>query len=72
MRKVERIFVHCTASNGVKGYNDTAIAMKIYNSNGDEEYSNKQAELISRCSELCIPAVMDGIQAAITKGRKKK
>lgn len=34
MRKVERIFVHCTANNRVKGYNDTAIAMKIYNSNG--------------------------------------
>ena len=49
-----------------------ALALKIYNSKGEEEYSDKEAELISRCSELCTPAVMDGIQAAITKGREHK
>ena len=48
-----------------------ALALKIYNSKGEEEYSDKEEELISRCSELCTPAVMDGIQAAITKAREQ-
>lgn len=38
-----------------------ALAMKIYNSKGPEEYSAAEAALIKRYAEMCTPSFMDAI-----------
>ncbi len=48
-----------------------ALALKIYNSKGEEEYDDKEVQLIGVCSELCSPAVMDGIKSMIEKGKQE-
>lgn len=48
-----------------------ALALKIYNSKGEEEYDDKEVQLIGVCSELCCPAVMDGIKSMIEKGKQE-
>lgn len=48
-----------------------ALAMKIYNSKGEEEYDDREVQLIEMCSELCTPAIMDGIKSIINKTKEK-
>lgn len=47
---------------GIKAH---ALALKIYNSNGEEDYSMEECKLInSSVEQYCKPAVIDAIQRA--------
>lgn len=52
--------------NGIRAH---ALALKIYQSEGMEEYDSDEVSLITRISErLCTPAFIDGLRAQIRKG----
>lgn len=52
--------------NGIRAH---ALAMKIYKSEGAEEYDRAEVSLIKRIAyEYCTPAFIDGLRAQIQKG----
>ena len=52
--------------NGIRAH---ALAMKIYNSEGAEEYDRAEVSLIKRIAdEYCTPAFIDGLRAQIQEG----
>lgn len=54
---------------GIKAH---ALALKIYNSEGDTEYSPEEAELIKRVAEqLCLPGFIDGLMEQIGENISK-
>lgn len=48
--------------NGIKAY---ALALKIYNSTGDEEWTDEEVKLISMYADVCTPAYMVAIKNLI-------
>lgn len=54
---------------GIKAH---ALALKIYNSEGETEYSPEEAELIKRVAEqLCLPGFIDGLMEQIGENISK-
>lgn len=52
--------------NGIRAH---ALALKIYQSEGMEEYDSDEVSLITRISEkFCTPAFIDGLRAQIREG----
>lgn len=45
-----------------------ALALKIYNSKGEEEYDRRERELIRKASRLCSPAFIDAIGSVLDGG----
>lgn len=54
---------------GASGIRAHALAMKIYKSEGAEEYTDEEMRLIKGAAErFCTPAFIDGLRAQIKKG----
>lgn len=52
--------------NGIRAH---ALAMKIYRSQGAEEYDRAEVALITRiANEYCTPAFIDGLRAQLEVG----
>ena len=49
-----------------------ALALKIYGSKGEEEYDDKEVDIIKQFAQMCTPAVMDGINDIIEKQKEAK
>ncbi len=49
-----------------------ALALKIYNSKGEEDYNDKEIGIIKQFAQMCTPAVMDGINDIIDKQKEAK
>lgn len=45
-----------------RGIESHALALKIYNSNGEAEYDEQECNLILQLSELCNPSFIDAIR----------
>jgi hypothetical protein len=55
-----------TMVNGIRAH---ALAMKIYKSDGAEEYTDDEVRLMKGLAErYCTPAFIDGLRAQIQKG----
>lgn len=55
--------------NGIRAH---ALAMKIYKSDGIEEYTSDEVKLMEGVAErFCTPAFIDGLRAQIRKSRVK-
>ena len=48
-----------------------ALALKIYNSKGDEEYTEEECQLIKQYSEMCNPAFIEAISTILNKQDKE-
>ena len=44
-----------------RGIQCHALALKIYNSKGDEEYTDEECQLIRQYSEMCNPAFIEAV-----------
>ena len=54
---------------GASGIRAHALAMKIYKSQGAEEYDRTEVSLITRIAdEYCTPAFIDGLRKQIKEG----
>lgn len=54
---------------GASGIRAHALAMKIYKSEGAEEYTDEEMRLMKGLAErFCTPAFIDGLRAQIKKG----
>ena len=49
-----------------------ALALKIYNSKGEEDYNDKEIGIIKQFAQICTPCVMDGINDIIEKQKEAK
>lgn len=55
--------------NGIRAH---ALAMKIYKSEGAEDYTDEETKLITSVAErYCTPAFIDGLRAQIREGGGK-
>lgn len=55
-----------TGASGIRAH---ALAMKIYKSEGAEEYTDEEMRLIKGAAErFCTPAFIDGLRAQIQEG----
>lgn len=53
---------------GIKSHN---LAFRIYNSNGEEKYSEEEIELMVKASEaFCLPNFIDALQEQINQNNK--
>lgn len=50
-----------------RGIQCHALALKIYNSKGDEEYTEEECQLIKKYSEMCNPAFIEAIDKMFNK-----
>lgn len=50
-----------------RGIEAHALAFKIFNSNGDTEYDERECNLIRQLSELCSPSFMDAIKKVLNE-----
>lgn len=58
-----------TTTNGIRAH---SLAMKIYRSEGAEDYTEEETRLITATAERhCTPAFIDGLRAQIEAGRRK-
>lgn len=58
-----------TMVNGIRAH---ALAMKIYKSEGAEDYTDEETKLITSVAErYCTPAFIDGLRAQIREGGGK-
>lgn len=48
--------------NTVQGIASHALALKIYNATGEEEYSDEEIEMLRNFSKQCTPAFMDSFE----------
>lgn len=48
--------------NTVQGIASHALALKIYNATGEEEYSDDEIEMLRNFSKQCTPAFMDSFE----------
>lgn len=56
--------------NGIRAY---ALAMKIYNSEGEESYSPEEVKLIKEVAEkLCAPNFIDGLMEQLNNQSKSE
>lgn len=54
---------------GASGIRAHALAMKIYKSEGTEEFTDEEMRLITGLAErFCTPAFIDGLRAQMQKG----
>lgn len=49
-----------------------ALALKIYNSKGEENYNDKEIGIIKQFAQICTPCVMDAIYDVIEKQMETK
>lgn len=61
---VKKDFANLIYQHG-KGIEFHALALKIFNSNGDAEYSIEECELIRQASLSCAPFFIDAISNAL-------
>lgn len=58
--------------NNVNGIRAHALAMKIYKSEGEVEYSPEEVKLIRTVAEqLCVPGFIDGLNEQLSKNNNK-
>jgi hypothetical protein len=50
-------------TNGIECH---SLAYKIYNSEGEEEFSDKECEIIRKVSEYALPKFIDAIKAVLS------
>ena len=56
--------------NGIRAH---ALAMKIYNSDGEEKYSHEEIQLIKNVAEkLCAPNFIDGLMEQLNNQPKNE
>lgn len=48
--------------NTIQGIASHALALKIYNAIGEEEYSDEEIEMLRNFSKQCTPAFMDSFE----------
>lgn len=48
--------------NTMQGIASHALALKIYNAAGEEEYSDEEIEMLRNFSKQCTPAFMDSFE----------
>jgi hypothetical protein len=48
--------------NTMQGITSHALALKIYNATGEEEYSDEEIEMLRNFSKQCTPAFMDSFE----------
>lgn len=48
--------------NTIQGIAAHALALKIYNATGEEEYSDEEIEMLRNFSKQCTPAFMDSFE----------
>lgn len=48
--------------NAVQGIAAHALALKIYNAKGEEEYSDEEIKMLRNFSKQCTPAFMDSFE----------
>lgn len=48
--------------NTVQGIASHALALKIYNATGEEEYSDEEIEMLRNFSKQCTPAFIDSFE----------
>lgn len=48
--------------NTIQGIASHALALKIYNATGEEEYSDEEIEMLRNFSKQCTPAFMDSFE----------
>ena len=48
--------------NTMQGIASHALALKIYNATGEEEYSDEEIEMLRNFSKQCTPAFMDSFE----------
>ena len=51
---------------GCAGMEYHALAHKIYESNGEIEVNDREAELIKQAATLCVPAIYDAISNTLS------
>jgi len=57
-----------TRSTGIKPH---ALAMKIYQSEGDTDYSDDEVQLIRQlAAQFCVPAFIDGLEIQLNNNHK--
>lgn len=66
---VKKDFANLIYQHG-KGIEFHALALKIFNSNGDTEYSTEECELIRQASLLCAPFFIDAISNVLNNEDK--
>lgn len=54
-----------TLYNRAQGIAAHALALKIYNAEGEEEYSDEEIEILKELAKQCTPAFMDSFEAFI-------
>ena len=55
-----------------KGIAYHALALKIYNSSGETEYTDDECELIMEVSQTCAPFFIDAINNALNEDNSKQ
>lgn len=56
--------------NNVNGIRAHALAMKIYKSDGETEYNEDEAKLISAVAEkMCVPGFIDGLSEQLENSK---
>ncbi len=68
-QNVKKDFANLIYQHG-KGIEFHALALKIFNSNGECEYSNEECELIKQASLTCAPFFIDAIESVLKDGEK--
>lgn len=69
VRDIKNEFANAIYTN-IPGLPAHALAYKIYNSNGEEEYTEDECMLISRCAELVLtPAYIDALKEIFKRGQ---
>lgn len=66
---VKKDFANLMYQHG-KGIEFHALAMKIYNSKGEEEYSEDECKLIKQASLTCAPFFIDAISDVLNSEDK--
>lgn len=62
----DMIYTHV---NGIRAH---ALAMKIYESDGETEYSSEEVKLIRTVAEqLCVPGFIDGLSEQLSNDNNK-
>lgn len=63
-QNVKKDFANLLYQQG-KGIEYHALALKIFNSEGESEYSDEECELIKQASLTCAPFFIDAIERAL-------
>lgn len=64
-------FANVIYNNG-SGVEALSLALKIYNSEGEEEYNDRECEIIRSLAEKCIPSFIDAVNTLLNDNTKEE